>query len=141
LVFSTDGGVKENNAGFGMVGGFDGYIDIQCYQRPHDIYNNYSSHWSEAWGILGTFYLLKLIIKYRNIQKNSTKMSILILCDNKALINTLKKLTYHTLSIKAFKSADFDHTYLNFEANHLATIALEQKNLLLVILLSNTHYF
>jgi hypothetical protein len=108
MTFCSDGGVKDDHAGFGLVGSFVNKIVVSCYQRLHDIYNKYNSHRSEAWGLLCTFYLIELIAKYRSIQQITTEMSILILCDNKSVVDTINILKHHSPSIKDYKSADFD---------------------------------
>jgi hypothetical protein len=108
MVFCSDGGVKENRAGFGMVGSYEEKIVVRCHKHLHNIYNNYSSHRSEAWGLLGIFCLIGLIYEYRTKQQITSVMGLQLLCDNKALAKTLNKLKNQTPSIKDYKSADFD---------------------------------
>jgi hypothetical protein len=104
MVFCSDGGVRENRAGFGMVGSVEGKIVVECHHRLHEIYNDYNSHRSEAWGILS----MELITEYRMIQQLNTEMTFSVLCDNKSVVDTLNITRYHKPSIKNYKSADFD---------------------------------
>jgi hypothetical protein len=100
MVFCSDGGVQANQAGFGLVGSIDGTVVAQCHQRLHKIYNDYNSHRSEAWGIVGSFYLIELIAVYRKIQQLNTEMTILLLCNNKSVVDTINIVQHHTPSIK-----------------------------------------
>jgi hypothetical protein len=108
MIFCCDGGVRDDKAGFGVVGSIAGKIVLQYRKRLPNIYNDYNSHRSEAWGLLSVFYFIELIVKYRKIQQLNTEMSILIICDNKSVVETINTLQNYSPSIKSYNSADFD---------------------------------
>jgi ribonuclease HI len=76
--------------------------------KLHKIYNSYTSHRSEAWGVYSTMKLIEFIKIFRKQHNNNNKLKITILCDNKAVVDTINKIRHMKPTCKDYYSADFD---------------------------------
>jgi hypothetical protein len=109
LVFCSDGGAANNVAGYRLVGCLENQtIMTNKYKLPL-IYNKYTSHQSEACGVLSAIMHVQAIVQYQKM-KGIIKQQInaLLLCDNETVTKTLNKTNYQRPSIKDFYSADYD---------------------------------
>jgi hypothetical protein len=66
LILCSNGGVKNNIAGFGIVASCEGKIIMEGKQKLPRIYNQYTSHISEDFGILTAFKLLIYLLSEIN---------------------------------------------------------------------------
>jgi hypothetical protein len=109
LVFCSDGGVTDNAAGYGLVGSVDNNTILTNKYRLPEIFNKYTSHRSEACGLLSAIIHAQVIIKYQQMKGFiNQKVNIMILCDNETVTKTVNKFKYCKPSIKDYYSADYD---------------------------------
>jgi hypothetical protein len=74
-----------------------------------NIYGNYTSHRTEAYGVLCSISILSMIQKYRHTTKNIKKRTkAIILCDNEAVVNKINSFNHQSTKLKDYYSADFD---------------------------------
>lgn len=96
MEFCGDGGVKNNFAGYGMVAIINNQILIKNNQRLQEVYNTYTSHRSEAYGILSTIITIEMIALVRSkYYPDNNKMEIKIWCNNMSVINTINKFKHN----------------------------------------------
>jgi hypothetical protein len=73
------------------------------------MYVEYTSHRSEAYGVLAS---LKTVHKIRQYQKrffgSNKSMSVLLLCGNKSVVNSTNKFQRYGTTLKDCYSADYD---------------------------------
>jgi uncharacterized protein YpiB (UPF0302 family) len=87
----------------------DNEIILQNKQRVPEIYNDITSHRSEAYGILCAIKTLETIIEYIKFCKGNIKcITSLLLCDNESVVKTLNTYKYNKPTMKDFYSADHD---------------------------------
>jgi hypothetical protein len=98
----SDGGVMNNIASFGLIVTNDEFIFMTIQQHLPDIYNDSSSHRSEAYGILNAVQLLHLINKYISTFHNNLNhiINVKVWCDNKAVVNTVNKFNKKSQLLK-----------------------------------------
>jgi hypothetical protein len=109
LVFCSDGGVSNDIAGYGVVGSLNNNIIITNKCKLPTIFNKYTSHRSEACGVLSAIIHVQAIVKYQKMKGiNNQKIHALLLCDNETVTKTLNKTKYYKPSIKDYFSPDFD---------------------------------
>jgi hypothetical protein len=106
--FCSDGGVRFNTAGFGMIGSIDNNTVITNKQRLPAIYNDYTSHRSEAFGILSAINTLKYMQEFMKSNGKQTNIQSTLICDNKSVVDTLNKFRYTKMMTKDFYNADHD---------------------------------
>jgi hypothetical protein len=109
ITFCSDGGVRENVAGYGIVASVDEQIVLSNKQILPDVYIEYTSHQNEAYGVLAS---LKKMQKLRQYQKRDIgtkgKMSALLLCDSKTEVKSTNKFQRHGTTFKDCYSADYN---------------------------------
>jgi hypothetical protein len=109
ITFCSDGGVNQNIAGYGIAARAGNDIIIRNRERLPTIYNNYSSHRSEAYGMYCGITTAYHILKFFNSQGIvPSSVNICLLCDNKSVVNTVNKFKINKKSIKNFTTADHD---------------------------------
>jgi predicted RNA-binding Zn-ribbon protein involved in translation (DUF1610 family) len=109
ITFCSDGGVRENIASFGVVASINEKIILRNRQILPAIYNNYTSHRSEAYGVLAAFYSLQKLYQYqKRIIGDNLKINALILCDNKSVVTSINKFQRYGATLKDCYSADYD---------------------------------
>jgi hypothetical protein len=109
LTICSDGGLNQNIAGFGAVVSINNEIVIKNKMRLPNITNDYTSHRSEAMGMLSSFLLLDALCKYRfNNNLEEQEIESLILCDNEAVVDTVNKFRFQSPCLKDFYKADAD---------------------------------
>jgi hypothetical protein len=110
IVFCSDGGLKLNNGGLGIVASIDKVIVLETFFKLPRNYNDYTSHRCEAMRLLNAILIFKTINHYRK-ESNHTKnyqTSAIFYCDNKAVTITANKHQYAGTSTKDYYKADFD---------------------------------
>jgi hypothetical protein len=80
-----------------MVGSYNNQIVLEQHQRLENIYTTYSSHHSEAVGVLSVMKIVQTIINH----KKHNKLII-------AVVYTVNNCRRRELTTKAFYSPDFD---------------------------------
>jgi hypothetical protein len=110
ITFFSDGGVKANKAGFGLVASIQEKIVLDNRFKLPQIYNEYTSHCSEALGVYSALNTFLAIVKFRTQINNSSSntSSALFLCDNESVVKTVNKIQRHGTKTKDFLSPDFD---------------------------------
>jgi hypothetical protein len=108
IIFCSDGGAKDNNGTFGLVASVRGKHILRNKNRIPKVHCDANSYRSEAFGMLGalcTYYVTKI---YAENQRMEIPTQIKIVCDNAALVRTVKK--YRTMSrpTKYYYSPDND---------------------------------
>jgi hypothetical protein len=95
--------------GFGVVTNINNKIIFHNKQKLPKIYNKYTSHRREAFGVLSSFRLLEKLRIFCNRSKlNNMKTEALILCDNESVTTTLAKFDKQSANLKDYYSADYD---------------------------------
>jgi hypothetical protein len=87
--FCSDGGVKHNIAGFGIVASINNIIILKNKQRLKSTYNKFTSHRSEAVGMLAAINTLYAIQSFLKKERNTIKINATLLCDNESVIKSL----------------------------------------------------
>jgi hypothetical protein len=91
---ATDAGVKRGDGGFGIAFECDNKIIMECSNRVPIIFNELHSYRAEGVGIMCGLIIIKQI---QNIQKELEYYSpatINIICDNEAMIKSLRRYRY-----------------------------------------------
>jgi hypothetical protein len=109
ITFCSDGGVSNDKAGYGVVGSIDNQIFIQNTCKLPKIFNKYTSHRSEACGVLSALvHIQALVLLLKSSSNDNRPEKFLILCDNESVVKTLNKFKTKTAEIKDYYSPDFD---------------------------------
>jgi hypothetical protein len=105
LLICCDGGVKNNNAGFGVAVTINEKLVLEIIIKLPPIYNHYTSHRAEAVGLLCAIQISQAINRYRILKINdlTPTMNTTIICDNKTVIDTSRQI-----ELKKYYSPDFD---------------------------------
>jgi hypothetical protein len=109
IVMCSDGGVNENIAGFGSVVSVNGVIIMTNKRKLPEIVNSYTSHRSEAMGMLGSFLILEALSNFRiGNNMSASVIEATIICDNKSVVDTVNKFRCQGTCLKDFYSPDAD---------------------------------
>jgi hypothetical protein len=106
----SDGGVRNSEAGIGLISTANGEIIMTNKVRIPSTYNDINSYREEAFGIATAAATYYLIQKYKQINNlPQTENSLRILCDNKSVIDKVNSIrNVWTMTTKFFTSADAD---------------------------------
>jgi hypothetical protein len=108
IKFCSDGGVKHDVSGFGIVASINNIIILKNKQRLISTYNKFTSHRSEAIGMLSAINTMYAINSFLKKKRNTIRINAILLCDNESVIKTLTKFKTKKTVIKDYYTADFD---------------------------------
>jgi hypothetical protein len=105
----SDGGVRHNTASYGMVLSINGNIISNTAIKLTQEYGSPTSYRSEAFGLLSAVILYNKLQEFSVITTGARKqINPTIYCDNEALVNTINKIKYSTISTKFYYNSDAD---------------------------------
>jgi hypothetical protein len=92
-VLCSDGGLRNNCAGFGVVFSINNSVVASTQMRMKQGYNEFTSYRMEAVGMLGAMALYDKLQEYTKLKCGiRAKISMKLLCDNEALVKTINRL-------------------------------------------------
>jgi hypothetical protein len=96
-IVCSDGGLKDNRDGFGLIVQRNNKIVLQNQCRIPMVYENLSSHRREGFGIISALAHLTQLQLYKERNKNMTPLCATIVCDNMAIVTiTQSNMKYKT---------------------------------------------
>jgi hypothetical protein len=104
----SDGGLRENIGGFGLIIQRHGEIVLDNKCRIPKIYENFSSHRCEGFGIISALSHLIQIQLYKEAKNQASPISSTIICDNLAIISTINRLHNTKPNLKTYYQPDAD---------------------------------
>jgi hypothetical protein len=108
IYICCDGGVKDLKAGFGLILQCNNTTIITNKSRIPEVYLPQSSHRAEGFGIICSLVIITKLQEFKYINNKLNQINVNIICDNEAIVNTVKQLRNAKLSLKNYYAPDSD---------------------------------
>jgi hypothetical protein len=109
ITICTDGGLRQNKGGFGVILSINKNIAIKGVKRVKEKFNYMTSYRTEALGILAGLYLYKRMQKYLQVKDIAMDYNeITLICDNESVITNINKIKKYKMNQKIMYTADAD---------------------------------
>jgi hypothetical protein len=109
ITMCSDGGIRQQIAGFGVAVGIDDNIVATTHMKMAPIFNEFTSYRCEAVGMLGALALYNKLQEYIELtQGQRINTTLRLLCDNESRVKVINRTRYCPLSPKFYYTSEAD---------------------------------